>query len=83
MSDRHEPSKRMIGEAASWLVLLHDDSVSPVDIEAFERWRQADPGHEFALARMQSMWGSLDELSDSSARVALRQTFAAAGAKPL
>ncbi|MGN2433783.1 FecR family protein [Pseudomonas syringae] len=82
MSDRHEPSERMIGEAASWLALLHDDSVSPTDREAFERWRQADPGHEVALARMQSMWGSFDELSDTSARAALRQTFAPAGAKP-
>ncbi len=82
MSDRHEPSERMIGEAAEWLAVLHDDSISAADREAFERWRQADPRHEVTLSRMQSLWGSFAEVSDTSARVALRQTFAPAGAKP-
>ncbi|SDW14144.1 FecR family protein [Pseudomonas syringae] len=82
MSDRHEPSERMIGEAAEWLAVLHDDSISAADREAFERWRQADHRHAVALSRMQSLWGSFDEVSDTSARVALRQTFAPAGAKP-
>lgn len=82
MSDQREPSERMITEAASWLALLQDEPVSAADRHAFERWRKADPGHELALSRMQSLWGSFDELSDTPARIALRQTFAPAGSKP-
>lgn len=83
MSTEHEPTEQMITEAASWLALLHDEPVSADDREAFEMWLQADPGHELAVSRMQSLWGSFDGLSDTPARVALRQSFAPAGSKPL
>ncbi|MFA0918820.1 FecR domain-containing protein [Pseudomonas tremae] len=82
MSDTREPSELMITEAASWLALMHDEPVSAADRTAFEQWRQADPAHELALSRMQSLWGSFDELSDPPKRAALRQTFVSAGPKP-
>ncbi|OUM07448.1 iron dicitrate transport regulator FecR [Pseudomonas syringae] len=82
MSDTREPSGQMITEAASWLALMHDEPVSAADRNAFEAWRQADPGHELALSRMQSLWGSFDELSDTPTRASLRQTFVPAGSKP-
>ncbi|GFM94060.1 FecR family protein [Pseudomonas cichorii] len=81
MSDVHEPGERMISEAASWLALMNDDAVSAADREAFDRWREADPRHALALSRMESLWGSFDELPGKPARVALRQTFPHSGVK--
>lgn len=81
MSDEHEPSERMISEAASWLALVNDEAVSTADRQAFDSWCEADPRHALALARMQSLWGSFDDLPGEPARLALRQTFPHSGVK--
>lgn len=47
--------------AAAWLA-QRDDGFSPDKEAEFSLWRQADPRHEAALARLESAWGSLLEL---------------------
>ncbi|RMQ50666.1 Regulatory protein [Pseudomonas cichorii] len=81
MSDKHEPNEQMISEAAAWLALMNDDAVSNADRQALDAWRQADPRHALALARMQALWGSFDEVPGAPGRVALQQTFTRSGAK--
>ncbi|MFJ4141295.1 FecR family protein [Pseudomonas sp. NPDC089734] len=81
MSQEREPNDRMISEAASWLALLNDESVSSTDRQAFEAWCEADPLHGVALARMQSLWGSLDALPGKPAQAALSQAFTRSGVK--
>ncbi len=69
-------SEQIISEAARWLTLLHDDHVTEADRAAFEKWCQADPRHAVAIERMRSLWGSLDELPATPARMALNRAFA-------
>lgn len=75
MNNVDTPSVQMINEAAHWLAALNDEHVSTQQRQAFEDWRSADPRHALALARMQSLWGSLDGVSAAPARSALRQVF--------
>jgi transmembrane sensor len=75
MSAEYEPTEAMIGQAASWLALLHDDGVTAEDRQAFNNWRQEDPRHFLAVARMQSLWGSFEQLPTAPARRALDQAF--------
>lgn len=75
MNVEHEPSESMIGQAAHWLALLHDDDVSSADRQAFNAWRHADPRHALAVARMQSVMGSFEQLPVEPARQALGKIY--------
>ncbi len=73
------PTEQMINEAARWLILLHDDSVSNAERTKFDAWCAADPRHALAVERMRGLWATLDELPAAPARVALKQAFARPG----
>jgi transmembrane sensor len=75
MNIEHEPSEAMIGEAAYWLALLHDEAVSSADRQAFNAWRHADPRHALAVNRMQAVMGTFDQLPAKPARKALGKVF--------
>lgn len=81
MSHEQEPSEAMIGRAADWLVRLQDDDVNGADRVAFNQWRHADPRHQLAVERMESLLGSFSDLSLTPARKALDNAFAPASAK--
>lgn len=52
----------VMAEATRWFVTLHDD---PADAKArpeFEAWREADPRHAAAYARLQQLWGASGHL---------------------
>lgn len=49
--------------AAAWLA-QRDDGFSRNDMMEFARWRQADPRHEAAAARLEGAWASLQQLRD-------------------
>jgi transmembrane sensor len=66
----------MISRAAYWLAMLHDETVSTADRQAFNIWRQADPRHELAVARLQAVMGTFDQLPAKPARKALGRAFA-------
>ncbi|MCI8209640.1 iron dicitrate transport regulator FecR [Pseudomonas sp. S25] len=81
MNAEHEPSESMIGQAAQWLALLHDDAVSSADRQAFNAWRHADPRHALAFTRMQAVMGSFEQLPAKPARKALGKVFPPAKGK--
>lgn len=81
MSVVDQPSEAMIAEAAQWLASLEDDNVSTADRQAFRAWRCADPRHDLAVKRMESVFGSFGELPVMPAAKALRSVFARAEAK--
>jgi transmembrane sensor len=76
MTTEYDPSEEMIGEAAHWLALLRDEGGTAADRQAFNTWRQADPRHFLAVARMQSLWGRLEQLPSAPGRIALERAFA-------
>ncbi|HUR59918.1 MAG TPA: FecR domain-containing protein [Opitutaceae bacterium] len=49
--------------AAAWLAERDDDMAADRAAE-FARWRDADPRHEAAIARLEAMWGSLQQLRE-------------------
>jgi transmembrane sensor len=65
----------MILEAARWLAIVNDESVSPDERSAFERWCVRDVRHRVAIERMRALWGSLDQLPAVPARIALNRAF--------
>lgn len=76
MNSEHEPCEAMIGQAAHWLALLHDETVSAAERQAFNAWRQADPRHVLAFARMEAVMGSFEQVPAKPARKALGNAFA-------
>jgi transmembrane sensor len=49
-------------EASEWLARLDRTDATDEDRAAFERWRDADPRHMAAYARLESAWGQLDRV---------------------
>jgi len=82
MSEVYEPHHEIIAQAADWLALLHGDQVNTADRQAFIAWRNADPRHVLAVARMESLLGSFDELPPVPARKAMDSAFAGEERKP-
>lgn len=56
---RHAAASSSIQRAAAAWVARRDAGLSAEEQEAFERWRQADPQHEAALAHYDSAWNAL------------------------
>jgi transmembrane sensor len=50
--------KAIRDEASLWVARLDSGSA---DVEAFERWRDADPAHAAAFARMTGLWSRLGQ----------------------
>ena len=59
MSDkkRLEAGDRIATEAADWWSRLE---LGAADLDAFNRWRDSDPAHAIAFARVQATWESLE-----------------------
>ncbi|MFT3802573.1 MAG: FecR domain-containing protein [Burkholderiaceae bacterium] len=71
--------------AAGWMV-RRQDGLSPEEEAEFQAWLSADPAHAEALAQMQEVWGSIDELPDEgieSLRSGLPSDHADNSATPL
>lgn len=70
MANRHEPWVEgrdgidpVMADATRWFVLLHEDPTDLSSRPAFEAWRDADPRHAAAFARLQRLWGASAHLS--------------------
>ncbi len=57
--DRLDPAARA---ATRWFVTLHEDPADNKERTAFEAWRNADPAHAEAYARLQRLWGASGHL---------------------
>ncbi|WP_187471083.1 FecR family protein [Luteimonas viscosa] len=51
-----DESRRAAQQAAEWLVRLDSETCTASDMEAFERWRGADPLHAVAFRQAEAMW---------------------------
>lgn len=65
---RHDAGRPSVEEAidataAAWLA-ERDDDMSADRAAEFAHWRAADPQHDAALARLESMWGALQQLRE-------------------
>lgn len=75
-----DAGQRAAEAAADWLVRLDSDACSAAELEAFERWRAADPLNAIAYRQAQAMWrDSSTVIRDSlalseAATLALRDT---------
>ncbi|MBP0599279.1 FecR domain-containing protein [Herbaspirillum sp. LeCh32-8] len=72
-NDSPEPDQRILGEAVDWLMRLQSNEADP---DALRRWREADPRHAAAWARVESlrgMMGTVRELPPGAASGALQQ----------
>jgi transmembrane sensor len=49
-------------EATRWFVTLHEEPGDTTRLAAFGRWRDADPTHAAAYARLQRLWGASGHL---------------------
>ena len=49
-------------EAGEWLARLDREDASAADLAAFDRWKEADPRHSAAYARLAATWQALDRL---------------------
>lgn len=49
-------------EATRWFVTLHEEPGGTGQLAAFVRWRDADPAHAAAYARLQRLWGASGHL---------------------
>lgn len=61
------PIPKLIADAAMDWILRSEEGLSPADQQPFDQWRQADPYHEEALARLQGLWRDLDAISPAGA----------------
>ncbi|MEN1832593.1 FecR domain-containing protein [Pseudomonas lijiangensis] len=67
MSAQAPISRDVARQAAHWLVLMHEQSLSPAQQQACARWRAADPEHERAWQRVQHVQQQLGGLPPSIA----------------
>ena len=58
----HDGVDPVMAEATRWFVTLHDDPTDAQARPAFEAWRDADPRHAAAYARLQHLWGASGHL---------------------
>lgn len=49
-------------EAGNWLARVDGGDLSAADLEAFDRWKEADPRHGAAYARLAATWQALDRV---------------------
>jgi transmembrane sensor len=49
-------------EASNWLARVDGGDLSPAELEAFDQWKEADPRHGAAYARLAATWQALDRL---------------------
>jgi transmembrane sensor len=84
--NRREASDRIATEAADWWSRLE---LGSADLDAFNGWRESDPAHAIAFARVQATWESLQNhrtdvetqlVERGSRRRFLRNAVAAAAA---
>ncbi|HZP60259.1 MAG TPA: FecR domain-containing protein [Opitutaceae bacterium] len=57
------PDESIEALAAAWLV-QRDDGFTPEKAAEFQLWRQADPRHEAAVARLEAAWTALQQLQN-------------------
>ncbi|MFD1331595.1 FecR/PupR family sigma factor regulator, partial [Methylopila musalis] len=57
--DDGDPAERAEREATAWFVRLNDPMASDQDRRAFQRWLEADPAHERAMAATRDLWDDL------------------------
>tara|TARA_R110001606_G_scaffold21302_1_gene75172 strand:+ start:17782 stop:18774 length:993 start_codon:yes stop_codon:yes gene_type:complete len=63
-----DEQRRILGEAAEWLATLHSGDVDDADRGRCRDWRGADPRHERAYRKMESLWRRFEGLgSDGGA----------------
>ncbi len=67
MSAQAPISRDVARQAAHWLVLMHEQPLSPAQQQACARWRAADPEHERAWQRVQHVQQQLGGLPPSIA----------------
>lgn len=60
---RPSDDESIAATAAAWLA-QRDDTFSPADAAEFARWREADPRHAAAVARLERTWTALQPLRD-------------------
>lgn len=66
-----EPTERMLEEAADWLLRLQGAAADAAICDAHARWRNADPRHERAWARMAKGWELIGEAASPAARASV------------
>lgn len=64
---------RIVRTAHDWRVRLTEHTSTPADEEAFAVWLAADPRHEEAYARAETLWDGLGELSEHDYAAALKK----------
>ena len=60
---RPSDDESIAATAAAWLA-QRDDLLTPEEAADFARWRDADPRHAAAVARLERAWGTLQPLRD-------------------
>jgi len=71
-----DPADPIAARAIAWAVQLRSGEASAADHAAFDDWRQADPQHEAAAARMERALGRLGALPEGLApRRAMRRSL--------
>ncbi|MBI5381435.1 MAG: FecR domain-containing protein [Opitutae bacterium] len=58
-----KPSAAIEREAARWLALQEDRTLTPAERQAFDAWRQADSRHAAAVAELENAWQTFDQLA--------------------
>lgn len=66
-----EPTRAMVEQAVAWHQRLSDAEVGVAEREAWSRWREADPRHALAYARIEALWQRFDDLQPQPAQAAL------------
>ena len=56
----HNPSRKIMEEAAEWLTIMQDTSLTPSEQTAFNNWRTLSPKHEQAWLTAQDLMGMID-----------------------
>jgi transmembrane sensor len=59
----HSSDNAIEAQAAAWLA-QRDDGLTPDEEASFASWRDADPRHAAAVARLEKMWRALGQLRD-------------------
>lgn len=61
-----EEGRRILGEAAQWLAMLHSGEVDESARRDCRDWRDADPRHERAYQKMEHLWRRFDGLQEGA-----------------
>ncbi|MDH1703132.1 FecR domain-containing protein [Comamonas terrigena] len=63
----------ILGEAADWLMQLHEGSAGPEQWQAIEGWRASSPAHARAWQRAEALMGDLRSLPGGPVRATLER----------